>query len=381
MNTYTIIIIISLIYGFLNTKYKFRNNITYFLLILLSFIVCFGYMTGSDWKTYELMYDDQAIDERMEVGYVLLNNTLSIIIKDFFVYLGLLKVAVFLIMCKLALRSKANIPIFVMLLLSFGGFYLFIDNPLRNFLAIGFCVLSCKYIVREDLIRYILCILIACSFHLSALIFIPAYWLSTIKIKSKWLFVIYITFFIVFSTQSFLLDFINSIFGSFSFFNEKFAEYIDSDLYGTGKSISFGNVFNIALLIVILRNRKQIVSSSIYGNLIFSFSYYYFLLYRFGASFSIFTRLQLYFVVFFSISLSVIFIKEYSTLYKRILLLIIGVYCVLIVNLTVTSSEKYIPYSNYILYTITNNKKPYLVRLNYNLQHSPYKSTYKGTSK
>ena len=51
-------------------------------------------------------------------------------------------------------------------------------NMSRNAIAILICYLAFRYIREQKLVKYLLCVLLAMTFHTSAILFLPFYWIS-----------------------------------------------------------------------------------------------------------------------------------------------------------------------------------------------------------
>lgn len=62
-------------------KFNRRNNIIYYFILPL--FLCFGYMTGSDWRGYELSFEFNNLTDvltyRKEIGYGLLGYFFKIV--------------------------------------------------------------------------------------------------------------------------------------------------------------------------------------------------------------------------------------------------------------------------------------------------------------
>ena len=66
--------------------------------------------------------------------------------------------------------------------------YFSANNLTRQYLAISLTLLSWKYIIGRNPIKYSICMLCAVSFHLSAMVFIPLYILSSRKFSKNFLY-------------------------------------------------------------------------------------------------------------------------------------------------------------------------------------------------
>ncbi|NLP47931.1 MAG: EpsG family protein [Clostridiales bacterium] len=73
------------------------------------------------------------------------------------------------------------------------GYYTFSFNGMRQYMAAGILILGSKYLFSEektDLIKFALIVLLAFSFHSSALIMLPLYFLVRQKSFSLWIFIL-----------------------------------------------------------------------------------------------------------------------------------------------------------------------------------------------
>ena len=149
--------------------------------VILCLFLCFGYMTGTDWKTYEYWYDHLDFN-RFYYGYVsepgyyiymMIMNKLGI---PFWPFLLFTKCLLFILVFKsLYDYSKESIWLSLMYYLPWFGLYFFIDNPLRNCIAVGVFMLSTKYILEHKFWKFFWMTLLAASFHVTALFLLFLY--------------------------------------------------------------------------------------------------------------------------------------------------------------------------------------------------------------
>lgn len=161
----------------------------------LCVFLCFGYMTGSDWRSYEPIYNEIDFNNLFynyffEPGYyiyMLIFKFLKIGFWPFFIFT---KVIIFIVFVKIIINLQGNYiyPI-LMFFIPYYGYYLFIDNPMRNLIAIAIFLISIKYIHEKKIWKYLACILLASSFHFSAIILFPLYWVLDKRISNGiWIF-------------------------------------------------------------------------------------------------------------------------------------------------------------------------------------------------
>ena len=119
------------------------------------------------------------------------------------------------------------------LLLFIPLFFQFDMHAARAAVAIGFCAVGFKYIKERKFVKYIATIVIACMFHLSALISIPLYFFygKRIKLKSGLLILmvelLVIRFLGIYTLMARLFTLLH-----LDYFAEKLIAYTSSETYG-----------------------------------------------------------------------------------------------------------------------------------------------------
>lgn len=115
-------------------------------------------------------------------------------------YLDCYQVVIVVIACifcilswKFLYRESDDFSLSILIFVSLGCFY-FSLNAMRQSVAIAIFFFAVQYIERRELKKYLACLLVGVSFHLSALVFIPFYWLSCFRIKRKY--IIYVSLFL-----------------------------------------------------------------------------------------------------------------------------------------------------------------------------------------
>jgi hypothetical protein len=79
---------------------------------------------------------------------------------------------------RLAVRYETSLYLFITL-----GVYTFFFNGARQGLAASLCFLSLPFLLQRRVIPYLLLILLASTFHKTALIAIPLYWVASSKVR------------------------------------------------------------------------------------------------------------------------------------------------------------------------------------------------------
>ena len=353
-----------------------------FLGVFLCLFYCFGYMTGTDWRVYEDWYCNLDFSRFYfnyfaEPGYYLymmLFNSLGIGFWPFFIFT---KVCIFIIIYKTIFDfCKENGYVTLMYFLPWFGMYLLIDNPMRNCIAVAIFLLSVTYIINHQFWKYLLCILLAASFHVSALVMIVLYPLMNRNISS-WIYVtLFVLINVIFASRDLMVNLVLSVLGNVPYISDKLISYIfiNTDL-AKGKLFSFGMMWQIGLFTLLICYRERIVQfiEGPKGQFVFSAAMLYMLFLRFGMSIEVFGRIQLYFSVFVAIAVGLVLLSfEYkSRIMFFSLMLAVSFY---VCYDKITGSFRYVPYTNVVDYMIKGDYPSYGERFYYNYRTSPYKS-------
>lgn len=166
---------------------------------------------------------------------------------------------------------------FGLLIFGFTCLYLLVGfTLLRQMIAVSIFLFSLRYIECRKPIRFLICILLASLFHISALICIPCYWFctNTKGIKSNLVFIFSIPFFLIvlMNISSIFNFFISKIFG-----DERYFIYVES------LNIGLGNIILRMPLIAIVYFLRKMNPNTIFHvsrklvlyDLVLSFLYYY----------------------------------------------------------------------------------------------------------
>lgn len=345
----------------------------------LCLFLCFGYMTGSDWRPYELWYDNLDFNHfyfgyTNEPGYYLYMMLMNKLHVPFWIFFSLTKTALFILVFKsiFDLCRESGWITLIYYIPSFG-IYFFIDNPMRNCIAVGLFMLSVKYIIQHRFWPFFLLSLLAATFHLTALFVIVIYPLFTKDVK-KWIYVaLYVIINVLFWNRDLIINIISSIAGLIPYVESKFISYILSDSdYAQGAIFSFNLLWQTALFILLVCYKERIVEKlGDYGLFAFNCSMIYFLLVRFATSMQVMMRFQLYFSVYVSICVGLLILSfEWKSRLMYLGLLFMVSSYIYVEKLTAT--KIYVPYSNLVEYAVKGEFPSFSARFHYNYKHSPY---------
>jgi len=378
-----IYIVIYVLILFFATNKKARNTKELFnsLIILLGIFLCMGYMTGSDWRGYEIEYNSLNFSnlfeniKGFEFGYQIIQIIFKTLGFSFWPFFIILKIICFSITIKVLKKYSTNNYIWG-LLLFYGVFALnaYIDNPMRNLIASVIFIYSFKYILENKFIKYIFLVILASLFHMSALLMLPIYFVYKMNITPKVLLIVLsILLTIVISFQflfrQFLLDLVwgnqNIIANRFNY------NYLHESFYKDKQSIiTIGFIIHYISFALIAFKKKEFEKIK-YGHLIFNLTFIYIIFYTISFSIWIFFRIRLFVFIPFCISISylpLLYRKYYMRVFSIGVIIVISFFTMIS---TITGGYKYIPYTNHIEY-IFKSKPNFYERSNYNFNHSPY---------
>ena len=353
-----------------------------FMGVYLWLFLCFGYMTGSDWRVYEewyysLDFNRLFYDYYAEPGYYLYMMLFRLLNVGFWPYFILTKTIIFIVIYRTIFDyCKESGYLTLLYFLPWFGMYLLIDNPMRNCIAIAIFIFSVRYVIEHKFWKFLLCMLLASSFHFSALVILLVYPMLNHNIKS-WVYVLlFLLINVLFANRDMVINMMNSTLGRIPYVQDKIFGYLLLDNeFGKGKLFSLGMVWQIGIFILLICYRDRITSyiDGPKGLFVFNAAMFYMLFLRFAMTIEVFVRIQLYFSVFLAIAVGLVLLSfDYKSriIYICVLLMISSYTCMG----KLTSSSRYVPYSNIVTYAIKGDFPSYSERYFYNYKFSPYKS-------
>lgn len=349
--------------------------------VVLALFLCFGYMCGSDWRTYELFYNDIDFNHlfdnnHTEPGYYIYMLSWKVLGVSFWPYFIITKLFIFVII-SYAIHKYASRFIYLtwFIFLPQAGFFIFIDNPMRNAIAAAIFLLGVRYIISRNFKMYLLFCVLASSFHVTALILPLLYFVLDREISTKAYIITFVIVFVFFGVPGLFEDTLVRVGGINPFILNKVTWYLLGDTPDSvGKAFSLGTLLQVVVYFFLLYCRGNIEKEK-YGRLILNASLLFVIIFRIGIALAIFGRLQLYFVVFYCAGISCL-IKAFKYRSQFVYLFFIVSYSSFIGYKNISMNGwKYVPYTNYIWYVLTGNTLSYDQRDDYNKKHTPYKDS------
>jgi hypothetical protein len=135
------------------------------------------YHTGSDWSTYIRFFNSASNTVHFESGYYILNRMFKWIFNDYYVMQFAITAFVGIVFFKFIIRHSPY-PIVTLTLFVALFFSDILMAQVRQSIALAIVVLSTKYIFKRKMIPFLCVIAIASSFHISAIVATPLYFLT-----------------------------------------------------------------------------------------------------------------------------------------------------------------------------------------------------------
>lgn len=381
MAYYILILLVTFFSQFIDNELTGANRFVYkySLLALVGLFVCFGYMTGSDWRAYEPMYN--WVEESnsslisltfIEPGYVLYMKFFHLLGFSFWNFFITTKVLTYLIIIN-SLNKYSDKRIFFFALtffIAFYGYFLWIDNPMRNLIAVTIFLMALPTMLKRDFLTFILFTFLAMSFHFSAIIMLFLYWASHKRLNTITIILLYVFINVVFLSKASIYFIVDALFSWIPFVSNKIIAYfIDDGPDSGGKLLSIGFLLHNVFFFLILYSRTRIETLK-NGNVIFNLSVLYFIFFRIGLTVTVMGRLQLFLGVFYSIVVAAL-VFSFEKRLKLPYLLYVLIICMLSSHSYLSKDFRYVPYSNYLWY-IFREKPTFEYRDTHNPQNTPY---------
>lgn len=219
---------------------KKKSKLDLYPLIVVILILYSGlrYYYGFDYENYLVHFNEinsinDVLNTTFEKGYSLLVYLFKLLGLGFNTFL--LFISFTSIKLKTAVFKKLSVLPDVSLLLYFLLFYVFNDvEQIRHGISIGFCFYSIIYFLEDNpksKIYSFLLIVLGILFHISALLFIPVYFLKDKKINKKVCIAIFIiSFALSFINYFNILDYINNNFIHSLYLAEKIKIYANESM-------------------------------------------------------------------------------------------------------------------------------------------------------
>ncbi|MEO6631153.1 MAG: EpsG family protein, partial [Mucilaginibacter sp.] len=247
--------------------FDIRND-KYVLYVLSFLLFCIfsglKYNVGTDYLNYADYYNRAndfglMTDSGVEPGYIYLMQFFKLFTVGFIGFWFI--ISAFNFALKYYVFSKYSPLLFASLLVYFVGLFMERDfDGIRQGLSIGLCYFSISAVLNRQPARFILIVLCASLIHISAIIFLPVYFIAKARISNKTIYtVIGILVVLVIVNVSFTSIIISTI--PESLIKARIETYLSQDdsQYVQKVGISIGIIFRIVVLFLFVYLEKYIL--------------------------------------------------------------------------------------------------------------------------
>ncbi len=188
-----------LCYGTLKASKKVQVQLSVFFLLALGIFVGLGDMLGGyDRYIYGELYDGMADFNRTggnpwlspsfafyggEFGYGTFCALLTYVTSNRYIFIFIATMVIYALLIRSLSKYVDNMPFAVVMFMGLWFFFTF--TYLRQVIGATIAWLSIQYIIKRDWKRFLLVMFIAYSFHNSAIVFLPMYFVPIRKFSQK----------------------------------------------------------------------------------------------------------------------------------------------------------------------------------------------------
>jgi transmembrane protein EpsG len=180
-----VFIILFIIYALLSADKLFKKNAKWFLLIFFIIFSGLRYQIGWDYDVYTKLFfrtDELAdIEPSWRLLILFFNYTTGNAQTLFF----LSSIIIYSLIIFFIYRYSSSPVLSMLVFICFPLYYGESLSCIRQYIAVGFFLLSYKYLIKRDFLKFLLINAIGISFHYSAIVVIPFYFISHLRIPNR----------------------------------------------------------------------------------------------------------------------------------------------------------------------------------------------------
>ncbi len=368
---YLICFVILLVLAILNVQMHDRLSnqmLSGLAALLLIGVAGLRYETGGDWDTYAQLFREfpnlsrligqprELMAQQVEEGFVLLNAVIKQL-GGTVQHLFFVVTAVNLTLITCALQRYTKYPV-VALLCYYGILYFQLEMIyIRQATAVALCFFALQYIPAHKIWKYMLIIVLACTFHRVAALMIPLYFLLDRKLP-VWVYAAAVGVGALLMLIG--IPWIQKIFLAVAgllgdSYAQKAEYYTDNALFAVGRGLSIGFVLNLAILAVVLYFKDKLDELP-YGTIMLNMFALSLLLYYYCFELvEVSNRVRMFFLIGV-IALLPMVLEVLPLFLERLAgLIVVALYCFSFARgifLERPEAAAYNPYQNYIEYKI-----------------------------
>ncbi|MHB1461984.1 MAG: EpsG family protein [Armatimonadota bacterium] len=201
--------------------HKFIVNSKKYVVIvagLLALLIGFrGLTVGIDttqyfdtFQTIRGMDTTSFFSQNSEVGYRILQYVVDYALGNF-QYLLVIEAILYMGVIAYHIYRYSSSPVYSYLLFVVYGFYTFSMSTIRQTIAMAIVMIAYEYIKKKNLPAFLGIVLLASSFHQSALVFLPSYWFNKFRLNQKSLAVLAVTGLLMFYYRGYIQNIIRPL--------------------------------------------------------------------------------------------------------------------------------------------------------------------------
>lgn len=286
-------------------KYKYSKQLFLFWIIILFFVSAFRFQVGYDYINYA--FTGKSISQfnnfgdilqfvlvqGTDIGYLVIGYLASYLFDNFqCIFIAMATVQSFLLYKSIIKYIKCKYRL-ICLYTFYASFYALSLTISRQMLAVLICLYAIQFIVEKKTIHFFVYVFIAVLFHKSAIVFLSAYFIDNFKVNIKYLiFYVFMLMFLSFGFKD-ILTFITNLLGLYNSYS-----FVSRDGALTGIIVS--TVFLIPIIYTYIIYKEKI---EYFDSIVFKLYLVGYILDLFRVQFFYFSRIALYYKIFFVIAL------------------------------------------------------------------------------
>jgi len=296
---------------------KYSDTIGLFFIVILSFIASIRYRVGTDFSSYESIWNGiRPLGEHqtytyLEPGFVYFLSFLKLFSNSSVLFFSTMSILTLYILYK-GIKKINNINIYVAIALYFMIFYMpYLFNGMRQALSMSIFIYSLTYIINGNFKKVLFLSLIATSFHVTGFLILISYFISKIKINLVYYFLlgVLISFlFYYFGVLGYLVDLLTP---------GKFTTYANS----WGKTSFFQLVVRTMIAIFFIFSATKVIKNKFFVKTVMIYLIGYFIYISLADANMLATRFNMFFRVLEIILFSILLYQS-KYLFNRIIFFI-----------------------------------------------------------
>lgn len=163
----------------------------------------------NSFNNIKLVSLSQALDVEIEHGYILIQYLIGRVFGEF-QFLLVTVALLFITVVSYLVYKHSNNPMLSYTFFIIYGFYTFAMSGTRQTMAIALIMIAFHFVINKNLIKFLFFLLLATTFHITAIIFLPAYWFSKFKFNKKTILTFILLAVIIILQKNIIIDFLVS---------------------------------------------------------------------------------------------------------------------------------------------------------------------------